>query len=104
MPIGEIKTLVFSDGVVVTAPTPSTAQFVITDTTGWTGSQTTINYAISTAVPATMPDSRLAQWTLKDANYKQLIGPEIDCPDATHVRVTVDIALPVGTYYLVGNY
>ncbi len=69
------------------------------DTTGWTGSATTVTYDVS----ADFTDARKGVWQLqKNASNNEIILCTIDFTDATHVRVTVDLALAAGTYTLVG--
>lgn len=99
MTTGEVKTLLFSDGVTVSPPTQVQVANQITDTTNWNNTQTTVTYDTS----ALMPDARLATWTLKNSSYKQ-VQADISSADATHVTVTVDEPLPSGTYYLFGIY
>ncbi len=97
---GRIKQLAFSEGVVVSAPpTPSPVGVQVTVSAGWDGSTTTNTYTVSSYVA----DARLVSWTLKDGNYKQ-IGAEIDSPSSTQVRITADVPLGAGTYYLFGVY
>lgn len=103
---GEIKALLFADGVSVTAATLSPqARYYKTDTTGWTGSVSTVTYSVASADDngGTLDNSRLYAWTLKDVaqNYLQVLA-DIDFPTATTVRVTVGENLAVGTYVLVG--
>lgn len=105
--IGEVKTLVFADGVTVTAPTQVQSQAYFTDTTGWTGSVTSITYTLSAANQSRVPDARLATWVVKKDNAGQpgeQILAQISCPSATQVTVTVDEPLPFGTYYFFGSY
>ncbi len=102
MPTGEIKTLVFADGISVTAPAASAASRVrIVDSTGWNGSVATVTYDVS----AYTDDATKLVWTLKDSanNSLQVEGIDIDCPSATQVRVTVGTDFKLnGTFVLVG--
>ena len=104
MTVGRVKQLSFSEGVVITvAPAEVSGQkFSYDDEAGWTGSAKTVTYDVS----ASISDATQAIWSLKDAsnNYKQVVGPAIDHPTSTQVRVTVGTALPAGTYRLVGIY
>lgn len=100
MTVGEVKTLLFADGVVVTAPSPVTVGKTITDTTGWTGSATSVTYTVTSA---DVPDARTTVWIFKNSSYKQILA-DISSADATHVTVAVDEPLPAGTYYLTGVF
>ncbi len=102
---GEIKALVFADGVEVSASSAGpNYTALITDTTGWTGSQTTVTYDL-VALGYDIDDSRSYIWQLQDLaanNYMQVLA-SIDFPSLTTVRVTVEIPLAVGTYRLLGR-
>lgn len=101
MTTGRIKQLAFSEGVVVSAPATATPVAVqINVSTGWDGVVTTNTYDVS----ASVADARTVLWLLKNSSYKQLAGPEIDSPSATQVRITADVPLAAGTYYLFGVY
>lgn len=105
MTVGRIKHLSFSEGVNVTASPESVSgqKFSYDDEEGWDGSAKTVTYDVSEFIT----DATQAIWSLKDAgnNYKQLVGVSIDhFPTNTDVRITVGVALPAGTYRLVGIF
>ena len=99
---GEIKTLQFSDGVSVTAPTTVTGQkHVEDDAATWDGVETTHTYTVS----ANISDSTKAMWSLRDAANDYIdIGGDVDFPAVTQVRFTFAVPPPAGTYRLVGIY
>lgn len=100
MATGEVRTLLFSDGVNVATPTPVPTAKTITDSSGWTGSVTTITYDVSSLG---LPDATAALWFFMNSAKKQ-IGADVTPTDTTHVQVSVDEKLPAGTYYLMGVY
>lgn len=103
MPRGEIKSLLFADGIAVTAATAApTYVALITDTTGWTGSVNSVTYDVSSYGITSSKDFFWQLQDLSSNNYMQ-IGAEIDFPTATTVRVTTGDNLPVGTYRLLGR-
>lgn len=101
MAIGEVKTLVFADGITVAAPTPSPASRVITDSSNWTSSTKTITYDVSSIVGTS--DAADWTWFFKDST-KTLEGADCTPTDATHVQVNCGVAPGAGTYYLWGIY
>ncbi len=73
--------------------------YLNSDAVSWDGSATTHNYDVS----ASFTDARKGVWQLQDnANNRKVILCDISFPDATHVTITVGIALAAGTYTLVG--
>lgn len=83
----------------------------IVDTVTWDNVATTKTYTVDGSASSgggitytgRTTDPRVCVWALKrnGDNYKQM-GVEIDHPSATEVRVTVGVALPAGTYTLIG--
>lgn len=70
----------------------------VTDTS-WNGSDLTKNVTVSSDVS----DARNCLWQLRDnANDFEILGVKITTPNATTVTITTTIALPVGTYRLIG--
>lgn len=67
--------------------------------TAWNGADTTKDVTVTT----TGMDARKAVWQLKDnANDYELMFVSIKATSATNVRITVNVALPAGTYRLNG--
>jgi hypothetical protein len=70
----------------------------ITDTS-WNGSDLTKNVTVS----ADVSDARNCLWQLRDnANDFEILAVKITTPNATTVTITTTIALPSGTYRLIG--
>jgi len=109
---GEIKALLFADGVSVTPATELQRNWTYDDATGWTGAVTSVTYDLTNttllaASPNPPSDARKAVWFLKlpsGSNFEQELA-KITTPSATSVVVdTGDFVLPAGTYRLVGVY
>lgn len=109
---GEIKALLFADGVSVTAATELQLAWTYDDATGWTGAVTSVTYDLTNgtllaASPNPPSDARKAQWFLKKPSgndYEQVLV-KITTPSATSVVIDAgDFVLPSGTYRLVGVY
>jgi len=109
---GEIKALLFADGVSVTAATEVQFGWTYDDATGWDGVATSVTYDLTNgtllaASPNPPSDARKAQWFLKKPsgdNYEQVLA-KITTPSATSVVVDAgDFVLAAGTYRLVGVY
>lgn len=67
--------------------------------TSWNGSDTTKTVTVSGSVS----DARNCIWQLRDnANNFEIMGVKITTPNATDVVVTANVALPVGSYRLIG--
>lgn len=67
--------------------------------TSWNGSDTTKTVTVSGSVS----DARNCIWQLRDnANNFEIMGVKITTPNATDVVITTNIALPVGSYRLIG--
>jgi hypothetical protein len=67
--------------------------------TAWDGSTTQQTFNVS----ASLADAREAIWQLKDnSNNFEIIYAKIEAISATQVRVTTNVALPAGSYKLVG--
>lgn len=77
----------------------SQENIVVDDALGWTGTETSAVYNVS----ASIEDARKALWAFYDVSdgYKEIKGAELT-KSSTQVTVDVDIALPAGTYRLVG--
>lgn len=77
------------------------------DAATWNGTQTTVTYTVSQAGAGTsgrgwVSDARACVWALKDnANSFKQVLCDITATQTT-VTVTVDMALPAGTYTLIG--
>lgn len=73
-------------------------RYSIQDSTGWTGSATSVVYTVSSEIT----DARLSLWALYDnsGSYEEI--PANITKTATQVTVTVVSPLPAGTYTLVG--
>lgn len=102
---GEIKALLFADGVAVTAAVAApTSVATITDTSGWNGSTATVTYDLSVY---SVTDAKAYQWTFQDlsSNSYKVLNPEIDFPSATSIRVTFGTGFEpsAGTYRLIGK-
>lgn len=76
----------------------SVEKYVTQDATGWTGTETTATYTVSSEVS----DARECVWAFKDntGTFEQM-AVQITMTQTT-VTVTADVALPSGTYTLVG--
>jgi hypothetical protein len=67
--------------------------------TVWDGSTTTQTFTVS----ASLADAREAIWQLKDnSNNFETLYTKIEAISATQVRVTTNVALPAGSYRLIG--
>ena len=67
--------------------------------TSWDGILLTQTFTVS----STIADARNAIWQLMDnTNNFEIIFPKIEAISATQVRVTVNPALPAGSYRLIG--
>jgi hypothetical protein len=76
----------------------STDNYQKVDSTGWTGSVTSITYS---SIPVQNVKNMI--WQLQqNATNNKIILCDISFPSTTSVTVSVDIALPAGTYTLVG--
>ncbi len=104
---GEIKALLFDDGVSVgsTPTAPSSFFFSLTDSTNWNDVQTQVSYNVAAGDDNgnVVTEARVMLWTLYKGSTRQRMDFDLDFPDATHVRITVGIPLAAGTYYLVGR-
>lgn len=101
MATGEIKTLLFSDGVSVATPTPVSSGKTLTDTAGWNGTTTTsVVYDVTSL---NLPDATQAFWVFLDSTRKQIF-PDVAPTGTQQVTVTAGEVLPSGTYYLMGFY
>lgn len=101
MAVGEVKTLVFADGVTVAAPTSSPVGIsfdVVMDVTVVTK---------TVDVSAQVSDATKTAWTLKKpsgSDYEQMPGVKITTPTTGSVQLDTEIAFDAGTYRLVGVY
>jgi len=67
--------------------------------TSWNGSDITKSVTVS----ASVSDARLCMWQLRDnANNFEIIFANITTPNATTVQIDTNVALPVGSYRLIG--
>jgi len=70
-----------------------------TSDTSWNGTDVTKSVTVS----STITDARLAIWQLRDnANNFEIMGVKITTPNATTVQIDTSVALPVGSYRLIG--
>lgn len=99
---GEIKKLLFSEGVSVTAPGLLFRQsYFEADAVNWDGVVKTVTYDVSSSVT----DATKMLWQFQDNanNNRILTGADIDFPSATQVRVTFGVSIASGTYTIVGS-
>lgn len=73
------------------------ATYKFNEPVNFDGFQTTQDVDVS----ASMPDARLAIWTIYDLSNVEIEGA-LSIVDAQTIRITVDPALPAGNYQLVG--
>ncbi len=99
---GEIKALVFAEGVEVEAPeaAPSTR---FRQSMAWNGT----DYTKTVDVSAFTDSAKTCIWMMQDIDANssaQLTGYVVDFPSADEVRITFGSDFPPasGTYYLVG--
>ena len=102
MTTGEVKTLLFADGIVVADPTPvQSAKRLPADTTNWNGATTTqVVYDVSSL---NFPDAHDCLWFFTDGTNTQ-IGAKVTPTGNQEVTVTTGEVIPSGTYYLMGIY
>lgn len=82
-----------------TALTPIGGANKFQSDTSWNGSDTTKDVNVS----ANITDARTAIWQLRDnANNFEIMYVKIETISATTVRITTNVALPVGSYRLIG--
>lgn len=84
----------------------SVDRWQVQDASSWNGTAKTVTYTVDgsdTPARGRVSDARLCIWALKDNNngFKQILC-DISSADASHVTVTVDVALPAATYTLIG--